>query len=65
MTASRKFYVDLADTIKRFDELEAIPKYSTDPQLIRCIAMCLKRDNPRFKPDKFFRAAGFPDLADN
>jgi len=65
MPASRKLYEDLADTIKVFDATEALPRYSTDPQLIRCIAMCLKRDNPRFEPDKFFRAAGFPDLADN
>ena len=59
--ASRKLYEAIASTIKKMDS----PGCRIDPELVRLLAADFKWDNPAFNADKFYRAAGFGELADN
>ena len=54
----QKNYEAIAKIIKEYHQYG-------DPQLVRKLADYFYADNNRFKRDKFYRACGFPELADN
>lgn len=54
MPAGRRLYDDMARTIKSYMDHEI----KTDIELIQCLMMDLKKDNPNFDKDKFRKAAG-------
>ena len=55
---SQKDYEAIAAIIRKYHQYG-------DPQLVIELADYFYADNNRFKRDKFYRAAGFPELADN
>lgn len=59
MSATRKLYVELAETVR----LECKYRDEHDCQVIRevigNIMLDLKRDNSNFKPERFLAACGF------
>lgn len=65
MAASRKLYEEIAQAISR--QVTWDSEYISTPltELTIDVASALKRDNPSFQFDKFYRAAGFPHLASN
>jgi hypothetical protein len=65
MAASRKLYEDLASEIRLLGLIATEPQWLTIKATVRTLTPCLKRDNPRFNADKFYRACGMPELADN
>lgn len=58
-------YEDMASEIRLLGLVASEKQWLTVKATIRTLAPCLKRDNPRFNPDKFYRACGMPELADN
>lgn len=64
--ATRKLYVELAASIKRSIDANAGTEAGYQVELL-ALQMCidLKMDNRNFNRDRFLRACGLPQHADN
>lgn len=59
MAASRKLYREMAESARQALSYSENPEAGA--QIVRAFASDLKRDNPHFRYDRFYEAAGLDD----